>query len=144
MIVFDLGCPNAHRFEGWFQSPEAFEQEREKGRIACPVCGSPDIRRLPSAIHLARAPATARETSPVPVVNAHGDMAAIYQKILATLMANSEYVGKEFASEARKIHYMETTERSIRGEASAEEFEALREEGIEVLQLPVVHKEKLN
>jgi hypothetical protein len=39
-----------------------------------------------------------------------------------------------FAEEARKIHYLEAPERSIRGEASAEEYEALREEGIEVFR----------
>jgi hypothetical protein len=50
-------------------------------------------------------------------------------------LANCEDVGADFAEEARRIHYVEAPERSIRGEASAEEYEALRDEGIEVFRL---------
>ncbi|MEF8708616.1 MAG: DUF1178 family protein [Candidatus Accumulibacter propinquus] len=52
------------------------------------------------------------------------------------LLANCEDVGARFAEEARKIHYVEAPERSIRGEASTAEYEALREEGIEVFRWP--------
>jgi len=53
------------------------------------------------------------------------------------VMANTEDVGPRFAEEARKIHYGETPERNIRGQASREETEALLDEGIDVLPLPV-------
>jgi hypothetical protein len=53
------------------------------------------------------------------------------------VLANTEDVGKQFAEEARKIHYGETKERPIRGQASAEETEALQDEGIAVLPLVV-------
>ena len=44
---------------------------------------------------------------------------------------NAEYVGPRFAAEARKMHKGEADERSIYGEASDEEAEALKDEGIE-------------
>jgi hypothetical protein len=53
------------------------------------------------------------------------------------VMANTEDVGTQFAEEARKIHYGEADHRNIRGQASREETEALLEEGIDILPLPV-------
>jgi hypothetical protein len=54
------------------------------------------------------------------------------------LVNKSEDVGSSFAEEARKIHYKETPERSIRGQTSTDEVSALREEGIDVLALPKI------
>jgi hypothetical protein len=60
---------------------------------------------------------------------------AAFRQLTEMLLANCEDVGADFAEEARRIHYVEAPERSIRGEASAEEYEALLEEGIEVFRL---------
>jgi hypothetical protein len=69
---------------------------------------------------------------------------AAYQKLLSAIVSSCEDVGKAFADEARKIHYLEAPQRSIRGEASSEEYESLREEGIEVLRFPGFNKDELN
>ena len=53
------------------------------------------------------------------------------------LIAKTENVGDRFAEEARKMHYGEAEERSIRGQATREQAEALVEEGIAVLPLPL-------
>jgi hypothetical protein len=58
-------------------------------------------------------------------------------KMVRHVMANTEDVGDRFAEEARKIHYGERDERNIRGQATREETEALLDEGIDVLPLPV-------
>ena len=71
-------------------------------------------------------------------------MLAAYQQLVSLIVANSEDVGNDFAQEARKIHYMEAPSRSIRGEATADDYESLREEGIEILRVPIVKKENLN
>ena len=71
-------------------------------------------------------------------------MIAAYHQLMSVIVANSEDVGKSFAEEARKIHYMEAPIRSIRGEASADDYDSLREEGIEVVRLPIIKKEDLN
>jgi hypothetical protein len=63
-------------------------------------------------------------------------MQAAWLKMVRHVMANTEDVGERFAEEARKIHYGETEERGIRGQASREETEALLDEGIGVLPLP--------
>ncbi|WP_305075269.1 DUF1178 family protein [Propionivibrio sp.] len=145
MIIFDLTCNNDHGFEGWFQSAESFEQQLLSGLVSCPYCGSVEIRRVPSAVHVGKTSTPAENAGErVTAVSPQGELLGVYQKLLSALVAGSEDVGREFASEARKIHYMEAPARSIRGQATTEEFDSLREEGIEVLHFPVLNKDELN
>lgn len=65
------------------------------------------------------------------------EMQAAMMKVVRQVMANTEDVGSQFAEEARKIHYGEREERNIRGQATREETEALLDEGIDVMALPV-------
>ena len=139
MIIFDLACQHDHRFEGWFQSREDFDDQLASGLIACPHCGLLAIRRVPSAVHLggsASAPAVAATpAAATPVIDMRAGVLAAFRQLTEMLLANCEDVGADFAEEARRIHYVEAPERSIRGEASAEEYESLLEEGIEVFRL---------
>ena len=144
MIIFDLCCKQEHPFEGWFQSQDNYDQQLERGLISCPHCGSSEIRRVPSAVHLSRPANTPADNDPLPVVSAQTGSLAAYQQLMSAIVSNFEDVGKDFAQEARRIYYMETPLRSIRGQASAEEYETLREEGIEVMRLPILKKEDLN
>lgn len=149
MIIFDLSCKQEHVFEGWFRSQANYDSQLENGLIACPHCGSIEIRRVPSAVHVAKtasSPAPKANDVSVPVTNTEAGMVAAYQQLISAIAAKYEDVGKDFAQEARKIHYMEEPQRSIRGEASADDYESLRDEGIEVMRLPSfkVKKEDLN
>ena len=144
MIIFDLACSNGHHFEGWFQSADAFDAQLAGGLVSCPACGSGEIRRVPSAVHLSKAPEAAPPPAAAPAVNPRGEWWSAYRKLVAAIMAHSEDVGTEFADEARKIHYFEAPSRPIRGQTSEQEFESLREEGIEVSRLPVMKNEDLN
>lgn len=140
MIIFDLACRQDHPFEGWFHSLAAYDSQLEKGLIACPHCGSNEVRRIPSAPHLAKtgsAPVVADQAKPSATP---GEIRAAYQQLMSAIVAHCEDVGTKFADEARKIHYMEAPQRSIRGQASSEDYEELRDEGIDVLRLPVVKK----
>ena len=135
MIVFELICAEEHRFEGWFGSGDEFERQRAGGLLACPVCASGDVRKLPAAKIRrpgAEVPAAA-EAAPAPAPKKELTLAAFVEHVLK----NSEDVGKRFPEEARKIHYDEAPKRSIRGVASPEEAEALADEGIPVFSLPV-------
>ncbi len=141
MIVFDLACEQDHRFEGWFQSGEDFAVQLARGLIACPECCSLAVRRVPSALHLAlpraEAPPSSRLTRELEVDLLAGARTA-YRQLTQRLLAHCEDVGANFAEEARRIHYLEVEDRSICGEATAEEFEALVDEGIDVFRLPLL------
>ena len=66
------------------------------------------------------------------------DIESLHRKFVEFVLQNSEDVGNRFAEEARKIHYEEEPRRSIRGQASSDEIEALRDEGIDIFQVPDV------
>jgi hypothetical protein len=134
MKVIDLRCHNGHGFEGWFASDEDFLDQNGQRLIACPLCDDSVIVRLPSAPRLnlsgAREPVA-------PAPPAQPDPQAMWLKAVRHVLAHTEDVGERFADEARRIHYGEVAERGIRGQASASEREALRDEGIEVMPLPL-------
>jgi hypothetical protein len=147
MKVLDLRCANGHGFEGWFASEDDFADQATRGIIACPMCADHAVTRLPSAPRLnlsaartGEAPAATSSVAPAP-----GDLQAAWLAAARAVMARTEDVGERFAEEARRIHYGETEHRGIRGQATPEQREALRDEGIETfaLALPAVAKEPL-
>ena len=148
MKVIDLRCQSGHRFEGWFAGDDDFLDQNGRGLIECPLCADKVIVRLPSAprLNLSGAqPPAATPSVPAAAADDSATMQARWMQMVRHVIAYTEDVGERFADEARRIHYGETEERAIRGKASAEEREALREEGIEVhpLPVPVVFKDTL-
>ncbi len=153
MKVYNLACPLDHRFEGWFASEEDCLAQQDKGILACPVCDSTEITRMPSAPHIAKSSSTELTVQKDDVASLSGEVLALtgkdhsqleaqvqaaFLKGMRDLMGRSEDVGNAFAEEARKIHYKESPERSIRGQTTLDEAEALREEGIEVMAMPMI------
>jgi hypothetical protein len=140
--VFDLLCANDHRFEGWFSSGADYEQQRDKGYIACPMCGDSQVVKVPAASYVnSRVSDRALKSEPAEATPAKTQYAnfrnAVLAKVVEYVVKNTEDVGREFPEEARKIHYGESPERKIRGTASHQEVGELRDEGIEVVALPV-------
>ena len=137
MKVLNLQCSHAHGFEGWFASEDDFQDQLARGLVECPLCGDAQVAKLPSAPRLnlgAQEPKPARQevvSSPTP------QLQAAWMELVKQVLANTEDVGGRFAEEARKIHYGESEERGIRGQASREETQELLEEGIGVLPLPL-------
>lgn len=139
MKVLDLCCAHDHRFEGWFASEEDAQSQISRDLVQCPVCGDHAVSRLPSAPRLNLSGATAREGSAKPAQPSAAPVTlqALYMKAVKQVLAQTEDVGERFAEEARRMHYDEAPERGIRGSASAEEVQALAEEGIETFPLVV-------
>jgi hypothetical protein len=157
MKVLDLCCAQDHAFEGWFGSEDDFRSQFERGLVVCPLCGSAEVTRRPSAPRLligramepqrtaapgdpsSAAPST-QVSLPVPG-GAPAERFAVLQsqwlRAVQHVMENTVDVGEKFAEEARRIHYGEVEERAIRGRSTPGEAEALREEGIEVMSIPV-------
>jgi hypothetical protein len=135
VIVYNLLCENAHRFEGWFASPEAFSEQDRADQLMCPVCGSSRVTKQPSAPHVQT---RVRQGSTDETVMADpGMLEQIRRRVVDYILRNTEDVGERFADEARAIFSNEAPERAIRGKTTPEEAEELREEGIEVFVLPV-------
>lgn len=172
MIVFDLTCEHGHRFEGWFKSSSAFEDQRLRGLVSCAQCGNTAVGKAPMAPavpaksntkpDLGSKPVPQRHAQPQPVpVSDAGEGQAVINapppaevqkaiealaKAQATALEKSTYVGKDFVKEAREMHYGERDAAPIHGQASLEEARELVEEGVAVapLPLPVAPPDKLN
>ncbi len=141
MKVLNLQCAHQHGFEGWFASEEDFQSQLARQLVACPVCGDTAVAKLPSAprLNLGATASPVEQGAPAQPEPDPKQAArqAAWLKMVRHVMANTEDVGEKFAEEARRIHYGEAEERNIRGQASREDTEALLEEGIAVLPLPV-------
>jgi hypothetical protein len=137
MIRYALRCDRDHGFESWFGSAEAYDRLRAGGHVACPDCGSTGVDKAlmapnvtPSRSKALTAPQDPREAA----------LAELRRKV----EENSEYVGLEFATEARRIHDGEAPERAIYGEAKLEDARRLIEDGVPVAPLPFLPKARAN
>jgi len=67
-----------------------------------------------------------------------------FARVLDFILTHTEDVGSDFASEARKIYYKESAQRSIRGVTTRLESQELDEEGVPVFTLPIPPQDKWN
>lgn len=155
MKVLNLQCAVGHAFEGWFGSEDDYVSQQARGLLTCPLCGHTEVVRLPSAPRLnlsgAKAPvaptsrpAPSTRTPSAPVLRPPAALTperaqaeAVLLQAVRHVLANTEDVGPAFVDEVRRMHHGEIESRNIRGDASAADAEALRDEGIEVFRLPI-------
>jgi hypothetical protein len=153
MIHYQLRCGQAHGFDGWFKDSASFEKQAKRGLIECPECGGTDVERALMAPAVAK-----RDAAPAPVeapplpppqtpvaapekvaaVRLPAQMLAALQRMRAEVEKNCDYVGPDFADQARAMHRGEVAPRGIYGETSDEQAESLAEEGINVAKIPWV------
>jgi len=154
MIHYQVRCSQGHEFDGWFTNSAGFELQAERGLIECPACGDVKVERALMAPAVSTreaaepvmqppsAPPAPVAAPPVPPMATAGpvpaQMIAMLQRIRAEVEKNCDYVGPDFADEARKMHRGESDKRGIYGETTSDEAEALSEEGIEVSRVPWV------
>jgi hypothetical protein len=149
VITYSLVCDSGHDFESWFSRSSAFDEQRERGLLSCPRCGSAKVEKAVMAPRVARkdkrGEAAPEPDKPAPVAllsTEEAEMRAKLRELRNHLTRNSDYVGPRFAEEARKMHLGESDHRSIHGEATAEDAKALMEEGIDFHPLPVIPDER--
>ena len=155
MIHYDLRCSQDHTFDGWFKDSTAFERLVKRGLLECPHCGDAKVARalmrpavakreaLPAPVPAPQTPQpTPQSPAPEPGAVAGGrmpaQMRAMLQRMRAEVERHCDYVGPQFAEEARKMHRGESEKRSIYGEASPDQAESLADEGIEFSRIPWV------
>ena len=131
MIAYDLHCVNDHSFEGWFEDAQAYQSQKKKGLITCPVCNTSAVSRVPStfAIRSSRPTISPTQTG--------AKLAEISKQIVDYVEKNFDNVGSEFANEALKMHYGVKEPRNIRGTSTEQEEKTLKDEGIDFLKIPV-------
>ncbi len=131
MILYELRCAADHTFEGWFKDGQTYDRQAAAKAVVCPVCGDSDVAKAPMAPRLSKGAAASDEAAQ--------RAAAIREALLelrGKVESSADYVGDKFTEEARRIHYGETAERSIYGEATDDDTRELIEEGIKVGRIP--------
>jgi len=128
VITYSLRCHKGHEFEGWFRDSAAFDAQSGSGHLTCPSCNSAKIEKAIMAPAVAGTKKTRKPDAK--------QMRQFATGLRKYVEQNADYVGPNFSEEARKIHYGETPERHIYGEASQREAQELVDEGIDVALLP--------
>ncbi|HEY6434816.1 MAG TPA: DUF1178 family protein [Acetobacteraceae bacterium] len=156
MIHYQLCCSRHHEFDGWFRDSAAFDRQSGLGLVECPVCGDTQVTRALMAPAVstravavtgpapAKEPTAAPEAERVPVPSGAvagrlpDHLRAMLQRLRSEVERNCDYVGPQFAEEARKMHRGESDRRGIYGETTPDEAESLSDEGIDVSRIPWV------
>ena len=148
MIRYALRCDQGHDFDSWFQSAEAYDGLKTRKLVECPDCGTAKVEK---SLMAPKVQGTKKSKIGIAVSAPTGASKTINtsrETALAQLRKhvedNSEYVGMNFAAEARAIHTGDSPERSIYGEARITEAKALIEDGVPVAPLPFAPKHKMN
>ena len=156
MIKYQLICDQNHEFEGWFQGSAAYDEQSANGLLRCPLCDSVQVKRALMTPNLA-SPKQRESTAPsadsqaghastsdraqvmqAEQVQAYGAALAELRQLRQKIVTDCRDVGDNFAEEARKIHYGESQAEGIYGQATHEERESLKDEGIEIFDMPWV------
>nr|WP_218625043.1 DUF1178 family protein [Sphingomonas sp. dw_22] len=137
-----MKCGTGHVFEAWFGSSDAYETQRAGGLIQCPMCGDGDVGKAVMAPNVA---AKGNQSAPVAPQAVKAAMAAIAE-MQTKMLEKSQWVGTAFADKARAMHLGETPQAPIHGQTTADEAQALVEEGVPVapLLVPIVPPEACN
>lgn len=136
MIRFSLHCDQEHEFEGWFRSNDDFDTQVAKRLVECPSCGSHKVGKA------LMAPSVTTSKRQEKISIAMSQMALEMKEMVKKVRENADYVGTEFAEQARKIHFGEVEARGIYGEATHEDVEALLDDGVDVMPLPVFPEDR--
>lgn len=142
MIRYALRCAEAHTFDSWFASADAFDALRASKRLACPECGSSDVEK---SLMAPRVGGTGAEPEPdASTPSAPAPAPHPLERLRREVEAKSTYVGAGFVREVRAQHDGEAPNRSVHGEATPGEARQLLADGIPVVPLPFVPKARAN
>lgn len=136
MIAFDLKCDNNHSFEGWFKDNDAFEKQKKRGLITCPMCESTNISKAISTFAIKKGSHSQNECHLEKNMDAQQALIHLNKKIVDFVEKNFDDVGANFTKEALKIHCGVSEPRNIRGVSTKEEEKILEDEGVEFFKLP--------
>lgn len=139
MIKYQLRCNKEHEFEGWFADSATCDEQLQGGDVACPLCGSAKVSKAIMAPRIGKGESgKSVAVSPPPEAL---QLKQALRELRDQVEKNCDYVGENFAEEARKIHYGEADPRGIYGESTEKESVELADEGIEVSRIPWLPRE---
>ena len=152
MIKYQLKCKsgfcfNEKEFDGWFQSIEAYEKQKLQKLINCPICGSEKVEKSLTAPSLKinknkilvdkdKEQKNPKNNSTFIANENSQNISTLLRTLKKEIQKNSTYVGNEFVSQVRSMKEGKLKEKPIHGQGTNEEIQELRDEGIDVVNIP--------
>ena len=137
MIIYKLICKNCGiSFDSWFSSSKEYEKLKKQKFLNCYSCNSSNVDKTLMSPSVFRS----KNNSKINNLNSkYKEIKKIISECQGFIKKNFDYVGGDFAYEARSIHYKnKKTSKGIYGLASKEDLKELKEEGIETMAIPWV------
>ena len=139
MIKYNLKCKNKHEFESWFSNSGEFERLKNKNLIECIYCQSKKVEKsimAPRVVN-SKLQKNQKQVTFEEMKNFKKDLL----KLRKFVEKNFEYVEHNFANKVREVYYDKKNKKNIYGTTSEEETEELREEGINLVNIPWIEKD---
>tara|TARA_B100000787_G_scaffold158936_1_gene136687 strand:+ start:255 stop:683 length:429 start_codon:yes stop_codon:yes gene_type:complete len=135
MIKYKLICNDCEiSFDSWFSSSKEYEKLKKKNFLNCYICSSLNVEKT------LMSPSVVRSHNKTKIDKQNKEYKEIEKKILIYqrfIKKNFDYVGENFAYEARSVHYKnKKSSKGIYGIATKEDLKDLKDEGIETEMLP--------
>ena len=135
MIKYRLICKDCENtFDSWFSSSKEYERLKKKYFLNCLTCNSLNIEKTlmsPSILLTKNNFKTSKQNQK------YKETKKIMLKYQEFIKKNFDYVGEDFAYEARSTVYRnKKTSKGIYGTATKKDVKELKEEGIEAVCIP--------
>ena len=135
MIKYRLICKDCEvTFDSWFSSSREYERLKKKNFLNCYICNSLGVEKT------LMSPSIFKHKNDLKAdkqLQKHKKTKEIISKYQEFIKNNFDYVGENFAYEARVAHYKnKKTSKGIYGTATKEDLKELKEEGIETELMP--------
>ena len=139
MIKYNLKCENKHEFESWFSESKEFDRLKNKNLIECIFCHSKKVEKsiMAPSVTSSKMQNKQKQISSLEIKNFKKDLL----KLRKFVEKNFEFVERNFADKVREVYYNKNSKKNIYGNATTEEKEELKEEGIDLVNIPWVDKE---
>ena len=145
-------CSDEKEFDGWFKSIDAYEKQKLQRLINCPICGSEKVEKLLTTPSLKT---NKNKTSDIKdklfknskknetfLGNVDSDnISTLLRTLKKEVQKNSTFVGNEFVSQVRSMKDGKIKEKPIHGHGTNKEIKELRDEGIDVINIPWISED---
>ena len=145
-------CSDEKEFDGWFKSIDAYEKQKLQRLINCPICGSEKVEKLLTTPSLKT---NKNKTSDIKdklfknskknetfLGNVDSEnISTLLRTLKKEVQKNSTFVGNEFVSQVRSMKEGKIKEKPIHGHGTNKEIKELRDEGIDVINIPWISED---
>ena len=145
-------CSSENHFDGWFKSIETYENQKQQGLINCPICGSDKvvkslttpslkINKNQTSKYQSKTLKNYSSTRNFTASEDSDNITTLLRTLKKEVQKNSSFVGDEFVSQVRSMKEGKIKEKPIHGHGTNREIQELRDEGIDVLNIPWISED---